>query len=157
MSEQAKPTPGTTAITPLVIADLEARSAEGLKKYGRPLEAYNGRDALRDMYEEILDAAQYARQLLQERAESMPTATIDHVEFYDASGPELSKEWAEKLWAQGAEIARLNELLIRRSVDKDNGITFAWCRVCGFLLEYTGQENVELGHNKDCAIPKGPK
>lgn len=64
-----QPTPkGTgTAITPLVIADLEARSAAGAIKYGEPLRANNGRDALVDAYQEALDLAQYIRQELEER------------------------------------------------------------------------------------------
>jgi hypothetical protein len=51
----------------LVIADVEARKAFGLKKYGTLLQAHNGRDALRDLYDELLDAIVYVRQLMEER------------------------------------------------------------------------------------------
>jgi hypothetical protein len=54
-------------ITPLVIADLEARSAQGALKYGEPLRAENGRDALMDAYQEALDLCQYLRQCIEER------------------------------------------------------------------------------------------
>ena len=62
------PTPGTIAILPLVIADLQQRDAAGTKKYGTTLQANNGRDALVDLYQEILDAAMYCRQLIEETA-----------------------------------------------------------------------------------------
>lgn len=55
------------AIQGLVIADIEARTQVGIQRYGTPLQAHNGRDALRDLYEELLDAANYTRQLLYER------------------------------------------------------------------------------------------
>lgn len=65
---QPDPIPnGNTPIADLVIADLRVRKAEGYQRYGTPLQARNGRDALRDLYEELLDAAQYARQMIEER------------------------------------------------------------------------------------------
>lgn len=51
----------------LVMADVYARKELGLKRYGTPLQPHNGRDALKDWYEELLDAACYARQLMEER------------------------------------------------------------------------------------------
>lgn len=47
----------------LVIADLRARAQTGLERYGQPLRKGNGRDALRDTYEEALDQIAYLRQL----------------------------------------------------------------------------------------------
>jgi hypothetical protein len=49
-----------------VANDLEGRKQFGLVKYGTTLQAYNGRDALLDAYDELLDAACYARQRLLE-------------------------------------------------------------------------------------------
>lgn len=64
-----QPTPRGTGreITPLVIADLEARSRIGAEKYGEPLTAHNGRDPLVDAYQEALDLVQYLRQAIEER------------------------------------------------------------------------------------------
>jgi len=45
-----------------VLTDLERRSKEGEKKYGTQLHTNNGRDALIDFYQEILDAIVYIRQ-----------------------------------------------------------------------------------------------
>lgn len=50
----------------LVIEDLRARLALGVRRYGQPLQPFNGRSALRDLYEEILDAAVYTRQAIYE-------------------------------------------------------------------------------------------
>ena len=50
----------------LVAQDLAKRKALGISKYGTALQAHNGRDALLDLYEELLDAAVYLRTLLEE-------------------------------------------------------------------------------------------
>lgn len=58
---------GPVGILPLVIHDMKQRGEMGMKKYGRPLTANNGRDALRDAYEEAMDLCQYLRQAIEER------------------------------------------------------------------------------------------
>ncbi len=50
-----------------VIADMHARNQLGLRRYGTQLQPFNGRDALRDAYEEALDLAVYLRQAIMER------------------------------------------------------------------------------------------
>jgi hypothetical protein len=55
------------AIQNLVIRDIEARKAVGLERYGTLLQAFNGRDALMDAYQEALDLCQYLRQVIEER------------------------------------------------------------------------------------------
>ncbi len=50
----------------LVIEDMRERKEHGLRKYGTILQAHNGRSAVRDAYEEVLDLAVYLRQLLEE-------------------------------------------------------------------------------------------
>jgi hypothetical protein len=55
------------AIWPMVIADMQSRDAAGRAKYGTPLQANNGRDALVDAYQEALDLAVYLRQAIAER------------------------------------------------------------------------------------------
>lgn len=51
----------------MVIEDMRARDQVGRKRYGTPLQAGNGRDALRDAYEESLDLCVYLRQAIAER------------------------------------------------------------------------------------------
>lgn len=50
----------------LLVADMRARHELGMRKYGQPLQAGNGRSALRDLYDELLDAVAYARQCVEE-------------------------------------------------------------------------------------------
>lgn len=52
-----------------VPAQLLERRATGVRRYGRPLETWNGRDAHRDLREELLDALAYSEQAAQERAD----------------------------------------------------------------------------------------
>ena len=54
-------------IQSLVVADLLARRHLGIERYGTPLQPGNGRDALRDLYEELVDSVCYLKQLLVER------------------------------------------------------------------------------------------
>jgi hypothetical protein len=51
----------------MVMRDMESRDQVGRKRYGVQLQPHNGRDALRDLYEELLDAVVYARQAIYER------------------------------------------------------------------------------------------
>lgn len=50
----------------LVINDLTARREVGIQRYGTALQPFNGRDVLRDAYEEALDLACYLRQAIAE-------------------------------------------------------------------------------------------
>lgn len=59
-------------IADLVTADIAARKAEGIRRYGTPLRANNGRDALLDAYQEALDQAVYLRQAIEERGKPAP-------------------------------------------------------------------------------------
>lgn len=43
-----------------LIADMTARHEMGMARYGVPLQPFNGRDTIRDLYEELLDACAYA-------------------------------------------------------------------------------------------------
>lgn len=54
----------------LVAEDMMARKAHGLRKYNSLLQAFNGRSALQDAYEEILDLAVYLRQAIEEQETS---------------------------------------------------------------------------------------
>ena len=66
--EQPPPTPASgPAIADLVREDISGRDRLGVQRYGERLRAGNGRDALRDAYEEALDLAMYLRQLIEER------------------------------------------------------------------------------------------
>jgi len=46
-----------------IAEDVEARIRIGEKKYGKRLQSFNGRDAVKDLYDEVLDALNYSKQL----------------------------------------------------------------------------------------------
>lgn len=64
---QPRPADGTRNIGMYVLLDVRERIAVGTKKYGTPLQANNGRDALVDAYQEALDLVFYLRQAIVER------------------------------------------------------------------------------------------
>lgn len=67
---EPQPQPSKNANVPiwdLVIADMRERDAVGRERYGTPLQAHNGRDALVDAYQEALDLVVYLRQCIEER------------------------------------------------------------------------------------------
>jgi hypothetical protein len=67
--EQALPTLNDNPyIHDLVSADIQSRKELGTERYGTPLQADNGRDVLRDGYEEALDQTVYLRQAIEERS-----------------------------------------------------------------------------------------
>lgn len=65
---QQRPAPNDLPpIAPLVIQDIYTRAGVGAQKYGTHLQPHNGRSALVDAYQELLDLAQYLRQEIYER------------------------------------------------------------------------------------------
>ena len=64
--EQSPPEGEGVVIGDLVIKDIQSRMEAGKEKYGTYLRAHNRRLALVDMYQELLDAVLYCRQLLTE-------------------------------------------------------------------------------------------
>ena len=55
-----------------VIADIEARRELGIERYRTALQPFNGRNALLDAYEEVLDLAMYLKQrLVEERTKEV--------------------------------------------------------------------------------------
>jgi hypothetical protein len=66
--EQPRPIPnGSASIQSRVRNDLLAREQLGVERYGTALQPHNGRDGLRDAYEEALDLTCYLRQVIAER------------------------------------------------------------------------------------------
>lgn len=65
---QPAPTAGDgRSVTDEVLAAIEARRQLGRTKYGTELRPHNGRDALLDLRDELLDAVMYTQQLIIER------------------------------------------------------------------------------------------
>lgn len=64
---QPAPSGSGDPILGMVLADLTNRALEGKAKYGEPLKARNGRNALWDAYQEALDMCMYLRQAIEEQ------------------------------------------------------------------------------------------
>lgn len=74
-AEQPAPITGKQAfIKDLVVQDIQKRAEAGKLRYGTYLQANNGRDALKDAYEEALDLAMYLRQLMEESVTASTSA-----------------------------------------------------------------------------------
>lgn len=67
----------TPAIWDLVFADMQERDLMGEKKHGVRLQPHNGRDVLKDAYQEALDLVAYLRQAIYERDDSTDIATLE--------------------------------------------------------------------------------
>lgn len=66
--DQPAPTPtDERPVWELVVEDMLERNRDGIEKYGTPLQATNGRDALKDAYQESLDQTVYLRQEIERR------------------------------------------------------------------------------------------
>lgn len=55
-----------------VMAYIERRKQVGISRYGTALQPNNGRDALMDAFEEVIDLAQYLAQVIIERDGKLP-------------------------------------------------------------------------------------
>lgn len=63
---EPKPEPGKKIVVNELIKDLLDRSEFGIQKYGTPLMTFNKRDAIVDLYQELLDAIVYCKQIMME-------------------------------------------------------------------------------------------
>jgi hypothetical protein len=68
------------AVRDLVLKDMRDRDEWGRSKYKTPLQPFNGRDALVDFYQELLDSSVYLQQYLYEQENTEPV-TIDEDVF----------------------------------------------------------------------------
>lgn len=57
---------GTHPLIEIFIEDLNYRLSIGIQRYRQPLQPFNGRDFLKDQYDEILDAIAYGEGILME-------------------------------------------------------------------------------------------
>ena len=68
-TEQPQPTGNGEVVYLSVVEDMRQRAELGRERYGTYLRTNNGRDALRDAYEEALDLCMYLKQMMMERGE----------------------------------------------------------------------------------------
>lgn len=65
--DQSLPTEGRENVQDRLIEMVQERRELGIQRYGRPLQTFNGRDALKDATEEALDLAVYLVQVAMEQ------------------------------------------------------------------------------------------
>lgn len=65
--EQPPPRTGVTDVHSAFLGLVQERYVRGLRTYGTPLQTFNGRDALRDAIEEVIDLGKYLTQEWLER------------------------------------------------------------------------------------------
>jgi hypothetical protein len=70
--DQPLPEPGQLNVQEVLSKALLERMQYGIDKYGSPLETFNGRDPVRDVWEELLDALTYMTQVRLERGDVLP-------------------------------------------------------------------------------------
>lgn len=92
-----EPTPSHDgqSVTDMVVHDLSERRKMGVKKYGGELTTNNGRDALIDAYQEVLDLSCYLRQKIEEEAKSQTAGAIREKYWQEKAGEfALIANWA---------------------------------------------------------------
>lgn len=72
------------SIHDLLIESIKSRKAFGKEKYGTELQAGNGRDALKDMLDELIDAAVYTMKEIAERENDQGVAAEAYAHGYKA-------------------------------------------------------------------------
>ena len=70
--DQPLPKPGRLPVQQILIHAIEERREHGIRKYGRALETHNGRDAMQDAWEEVMDLLLYLTQIRLERGDHIP-------------------------------------------------------------------------------------
>lgn len=81
-----------------LLKDMIDREELGIKKYGTPVQAFNGRDCLIDAYQEMLDCLVYLRQKLEEfNIEKTPLHLTNRIRHIYRDQLFLTKMLREKL------------------------------------------------------------
>lgn len=82
---EPNPFPGTKEILPELLRDIQIKAESGQVKYGTLLQTNNGRRALADLYQELIDACFYIKQELMEREESNVSAFFEYLDDAEKS------------------------------------------------------------------------
>lgn len=128
---QPNPKSDRPDVWPLVIKDMADRDHLGKVKYGIPLRSHNGRDALVDAYQEVLDLSVYLRQEIEERRDlEQAVAVAKKVSGYEN--------------ASSRDIAGLLDFLLDHIVDQDEQIRI----MSSTLIHYQTQSSFMAGYDK---------
>ncbi len=98
-------------IQSLAIADIVERRQIGIERYGTALQPFNGRSALRDLYEELLDAVMYTRQLIEEDDERLTADDVAERYRELLTDDEEFASWVCRKQFTGADTATVRAVL----------------------------------------------
>jgi len=82
---EPNPFPGTKEILPELLRDIQMKAESGQVKYGTLLQTNNGRRALADLYQELIDACFYIKQELMEREDKNVAAFLEYLDDAEKS------------------------------------------------------------------------
>lgn len=82
---EPNPFPGTKEILPELLRDIQIKAESGQVKYGTLLQTNNGRRALADLYQELIDACFYIKQELMEREDKNVSAFFEYLDDAEKS------------------------------------------------------------------------
>jgi hypothetical protein len=90
---------GDSLASSFLMDEVERRKALGLSRYGRLLQAFNGRDVLQDAMEEAVDLINYLRQALAEAAEDRDGVLRFHLAsaYHEALRAGMKLAWVKSL------------------------------------------------------------
>lgn len=145
--DQVAPTPNENRpIQDMVIEDILERKEHGIRKYGTPVQAFNGRSMLQDAYEEVMDLAVYLRGAIEEGKDfDVRSEPYGQYRVVDADGKiydDNSRSWLDDIYRTMRDGDRLEELYVTTSKRME------W----GPLCEHTKVKLVEIDErNKEQA------
>lgn len=115
---QPAPTGNGPEVLPVVLERLQRRAEHGRKKYGTPLRAFNGRDALQDAIDEADDQQAYLTQLQMQwpalEAKVRHDALEEALQLVEVA---LQEEGADPATELGRTVAAVNGALRRLHAD----------------------------------------
>ncbi len=164
-TEQQMPVPNDSpSVQGMVRADLETREAIGVERYGTPPQTGNGRDMLRDAYEEALDLAVYLRGAIAERPREDVDAAVAAVR--DELEPQLRRkdDLIAELRRQYAVVERVRDEHVaasHRVPRMENALRYAQealaaspqtCRIHGSNFDAAGRDQ-GLPRCGSCQVP----
>jgi hypothetical protein len=98
----------------LLISDIRARDTFGFEKYKVRLQPFNGRNAIKDAYEELLDGVVYARQAVYEHEQKTKVVTQDS---------EIFKSGLTQIYVTILDSALKMRFLLERQNELENSVS----------------------------------
>jgi NTP pyrophosphatase (non-canonical NTP hydrolase) len=138
------------AVWGLVVEDMQARDVMGREKYGTPLQPFNGRDALWDAYQEVLDLSVYLRQAIFEKEAKKNVIMSEFTTAFNAQMAAIqavntgngftasNEEFIAKL------VEEVNEVGEALECENPSTLVMELADVCIAVMFYASENNLDL-------------